>query len=113
MLQREWADNCVSCTLYFNPKTEGPDLEHVLAHFAPLVKSLSALPHTEDGVYEQAPYEKITEEEYYKLSNSINDADFSLFNETDKNNDEAIGERGCTTDVCDIKLFKNNSDKQT
>lgn len=99
MLQREWADNCVSCTLYFNPKTEGPDLEHVLAHFSPVIKSLSALPHTEDGIYEQAPYEKITEAEYHELSANIKRINFSSLTF----NDQAIEVRGCDSDKCELR----------
>lgn len=148
LLQREWADNCVSCTLYFKPDQhngtaienkikelqeicdyissesdlyksiqdtineckpivekikkqqaieEGTNLEHVLAHFAPIVKSLSVLPHSEEGVYEQAPYESITEEQYIELSSKIKLLNMAGFDE------KAIGERGCTNDVCIIK----------
>lgn len=99
MLQREWADNSVSCTLYFNPKTEGNDLEHVLSHVAPVIKCASALPHSDGIVYKQAPYEKITEEEYHRLCNSIKSIDFSSLD------DEAEGTRGCDGDVCDIKAY--------
>lgn len=80
MMQAEWGDNSISCTIYFNPKTEANDLEHLLAHYCPLVKSLSALPHSDDIVYEQAPYERITEEEYYKLSSGLKELDFSSLN---------------------------------
>ena len=30
-LQREWSDNMVSCTIYFNPALEGSHIEHALA----------------------------------------------------------------------------------
>jgi hypothetical protein len=29
-LQRHWADNQVSCTVTFDPETEGPQLKHAL-----------------------------------------------------------------------------------
>lgn len=155
LLQREWADNCVSCTLYFKPDQnngnaieeklaeiefiiseldvegsgiistiknnvdkviseckplidkikkqqaieEGTNLEHVLAHFAPIVKSLSALPHTEEGVYEQAPYESITEEQYIELSSRIKPLNMLGFNE------ESVGTRGCDGDKCDFRAY--------
>jgi ribonucleotide reductase alpha subunit len=99
LMQREFADNSVSCTLYFNPVTEGPSLEHVLSHFAPVIKCLSALPHTEAGVYKQAPYEKITEEQYYEFSALIKPINFTDLNE------EAEGTRGCDGDTCDIKAY--------
>ncbi len=44
-LQREWSDNSVSCTLYFDREREGDDLQRVLEHFAPLFISTSALHH--------------------------------------------------------------------
>lgn len=152
LLQREWADNSVSCTLYFKPEMkdgekleayineikeaimkksevestesdilgllkkcsplvnrvkglieEGNNLEHVLAHFAPIVKCLSVLPHSEEGVYEQAPYEKITEEEYYRLSSLIKPLNMSGFV------DDAIGTKGCDGDICNLKAYHNGA----
>lgn len=108
MIQREFADNCVSCTIYFNAATEGQDLEHMLAQFAPVIKSLSALPHADESVYEQAPYQKISEEEYHRLSSTIKDIDYSELNEGNMTKeDDGEVERGCTNDVCDIKAFTN------
>lgn len=105
MMQREWSDNSVSCTLYFNPKTEGHDLEHVLAQYAPLIKSLSCLPHTEEGVYEQAPYEKITKEKYEEMLASIKPINIA------GNDDIAVFTRGCDGDSCDIASYLANSKK--
>jgi len=39
MLQREWSDNMVSCTISFDEEREGPQVEHMLAMFAPVIKS--------------------------------------------------------------------------
>lgn len=64
LLQREWSDNMVSCTIYFDPETEGPEIEALLTHFLPLIKSVSMLPHSDKGTYCQMPYEGITKEEY-------------------------------------------------
>jgi intein/homing endonuclease len=100
-LQREWADNSVSCTLYFNREKEGKDLAHVLAHHAPLIKSASALPHCND-VFPQMPYEKITKEEYEEKVARIRPIDWSKFT----THEEAIGSSGCDGDVCDIKAYK-------
>ncbi len=94
LLQREWADNCVSCTLYFDRETEAHNLEHVLAQFAPVVKSLSALPHTKTGVYDQAPYEFITQEQYEELNSKIIPLNTDTFCET------PVGVRGCDGDKC-------------
>lgn len=78
-LQREWSDNAVSVTLYFNPTTEGHQLEHLLAQYAPLVKSLSMLPHTEAGVYAQSPLEGISKEEYDRRRAALPKIDWTVF----------------------------------
>lgn len=105
MMQREWGDNSISCTIYFNPKTEGHDLEHLLAHYSPLIKSLSALPHSDEIVYEQAPYERITEEEYYRLSANTKELDFSLLDAVNVEED-AVNEMGCSSGVCEFNANK-------
>lgn len=157
MLQREWADNAVSNTLYFKPKWtltkvinyfsyleeiwygfnveglwensateaynhnktqhlkidyttgnislytynehhEEDDIEPVLAMIAPLVKSVSLLPHTAEGVYPQMPESGISEEEYKKRKASIKKIDWSQLK-----NIEPEGEKYCQGDRCDIK----------
>ncbi|HSR74193.1 MAG TPA: hypothetical protein VLL31_05075 [Sulfurovum sp.] len=64
MLQKEWSDNMVSCTIYFDPKTEGPQIVELLLQFLPVIKSVSMLPHSDKGSYRQMPYEGITKAEY-------------------------------------------------
>ncbi len=64
MLQREWSDNMVSCTIYFDPKTEGAQIEDMLRQFVSLIKSVSMLPHSHRGAYKQMPYEGLTKEQY-------------------------------------------------
>ena len=64
MLQSEWSDNMVSCTIYFDPNTEGPHIDELLREFIPLIKSVSMLPHTDTGAYNQMPYEGLTKEQY-------------------------------------------------
>ena len=63
-LQREFSDNSVSCTIYFDSETEGEQVPHMLSMFLPLVKSVSMLPHNAGNHYPQMPYEKITKKEY-------------------------------------------------
>jgi len=96
-LQREWSDNMVSCTIYFNPKSEGSHIEHALAQFIPLVKSVSMLPHTENGAYAQSPYEGITKEKYKELAAKIKTIDWSKYGGSD-------GEmpKYCTNGTCKI-----------
>ncbi|MEA3354846.1 MAG: fused protease/ribonucleoside-triphosphate reductase [Campylobacterota bacterium] len=97
MLQREWSDNMVSCTVYFDPKTEGSQIEHMLALFAPIIKSVSLLPHSDAGAYKQMPYEGITKEEYEKRLNSIPNINWSEFGGSN-----GIQSKLCTNDECEI-----------
>ena len=59
-MQRYWADNQVSCTVSFDPKTEGKQIKHALDYFQYHLKGISFLPKLKN-VYPQMPYEEITE----------------------------------------------------
>ena len=48
-LQRHWADNQVSCTATFDPKTEAEQLPHVLNYFQYKLKGISLLPRHDLG----------------------------------------------------------------
>ena len=100
MMQRVYTDNCVSCTLYFNPETESDELEDLISQTIPCVKSLSVLPHTKSGVYKQSPYQFITKEEYELMSKDSKPIIWSTYKE------EPVAERGCTGDSCELKSFK-------
>lgn len=97
MLQREWSDNMVSCTVYFDPVTEGSQIEHMLAQFAPVIKSVSMLPQTEKGAYVQMPYEGITKEMYNKRCAKLPKIDWSGFSCSD-----GTESRFCTRDSCRV-----------
>ena len=64
LLQRHWADNQVSCTVTFDPLTEGPRLPAALSRFDTQLKGVSFLPQIANGAYPQMPYEEINEAEY-------------------------------------------------
>ncbi len=68
-LQHYWTDNQVSITVTFR-SDEAKDIEPCLEHFQTRLKSISLLPIS-DHQYEQAPYIKISKEEYYDLKNKI------------------------------------------
>ncbi len=97
MLQREWSDNMVSCTVYFDPKTEGEQIEHMLAEFVPVIKSVSMLPHFDTGAYTQMPYEGITKEAYQERLSKLPKIDWSSFGGSDGSES-----RLCTNDSCQI-----------
>lgn len=101
MLQREWADQSVSATLSFNPDTESAQIEHLLAQFAPVVKSLSMLPHIKQGVYPQSPYEGLSREEYESRKGSMPDLDWSRFSGSDGQD-----EKYCATDSCELPSIR-------
>jgi len=85
-MQEEWSDNSVSCTIYYT-KEEMPEIkEYLRKNYSDNHKSLSFLLRFDHG-FDQAPYEEITEEQYYALLNStkmissIEDANFEAFDE--------------------------------
>lgn len=83
MLQEHWADNQVSCTATFDPKTEGSLIPDLIKAYENRLKSISFLPMTEDGAYAQMPYEAIDQKTYEEMikdlkpiiwtSNSVHD----------------------------------------
>ncbi len=79
MLQREWSDNMVSCTIFFDTEQEGDQIEHMLAQFAPLIKSVSMMPYNKTGNYVQMPYEEISKEEYEKRVAALTKIDWEKY----------------------------------
>ena len=98
MMQRCYADNCVSATIYFDKEKDGPDVEKMLAMYIPVLKSVSMLPHSGHG-YVQAPYEPINKEEYEKLKNS-----YKLPNFNKVKNNVPVGSKFCTGDKCELPV---------
>jgi ribonucleoside-diphosphate reductase alpha chain len=97
MLQRHWSDNMVSNTVTFNPKTEGHQIEDFLAFVVPFVKTLSLLPDTDEGAYEQMPYEGITKAEYDRRAKEIATIDWSTFGGSDGQDSKF-----CSNDSCEV-----------
>lgn len=60
-VKESWSDILVQ---KYNPHNEEGDIEKVLSSIVPHIKSLSLLPHCDEGVYVQMPEQGITEEEY-------------------------------------------------
>jgi len=98
-LQREWSDNMVSCTIHFN-SNETNQLEKMLGHFIPLIKSVSLLPHTDNQVYEQMPYQKISREEYLKRKMDIKPINWGKILLIDHTNEDMTKNAFCTNDKC-------------
>ena len=92
MLQREWSDNMVSCTISFDTEREGDRIEHMLAQFAPIIKSVSMMPYNKNETYIQMPYEEISKKEYKKRV-----AAFSKINWEEYNANSDCAEQFCCT----------------
>jgi adenosylcobalamin-dependent ribonucleoside-triphosphate reductase len=101
--QRYWSDNSVSVTISFNKETEAQHVGTVLHMHDGQLKSVSFLPSGND-TYPQMPYTQITEEEYTTASMSLFPID--LTGVYAGMAADAIGERYCTTDSCEIKFIK-------
>jgi len=103
--QRYWSDNSVSVTISFNPDTESGDIEKVLHMYDGSLKTVSFLP-SGNFTYPQMPYTQITEEEYNEAAGKLFPIDFAgIYGGLGI---DAIGEKYCTTDACEIKLIVEN-----
>ncbi|MEK6918563.1 MAG: fused protease/ribonucleoside-triphosphate reductase [Nanoarchaeota archaeon] len=98
-MQEHWADNQVSCTASFDPKTEAKEIVRVLDVMQYKLKAISFLPRTEEGAFEQMPYEEITKTEYEKRRSEIKEADFSKMGVIEKEE-----EKFCSNDHCEIQI---------
>ena len=96
-MQRYWADNQVSCTVTFDPKTEGKQIATALNYFQYQLKGISFLPNLEVGAYKQMPYEEMTEKEYDKMVKGLKRLSFRQV----KGN-EAEVDKFCNNDTCEI-----------
>ena len=95
-IQRCYADNSVSATIYFDKEKDGPDVEKMLAMYIPVLKSVSMLPHAGHG-YKQAPYEPITKEQYLSQKDQYKLPDFSKISGIIPE-----GSKFCSGDTCEL-----------
>lgn len=97
LVQKCWADNQVSVTVTYDREKEGKDIEEALNFFQYQLKSVSFLPRLRGGAFPQMPYEEITEDKYNFMTSSLIPINFN------GNKEEAVEEKYCTTDVCELK----------
>jgi ribonucleoside-diphosphate reductase alpha chain len=95
MIQRAYADNCVSATIYFDKVKDGDDVEKMLAMFIPVLKSVSMLPHSGHG-YAQAPYEPIDEATYKRRRTEYGRPNFG-----EVVDNVPVGSKYCSGDKCE------------
>ena len=107
-MQRHWADNQVSCTVTFNPETEGEQIAPALNYYQYHLKGISLLPRHDYGAYPQMPYEAIDEKEYNKQVKKLGKLSFGVIS-----NEEANIEKFCDGDFCDVEEFTDVDDQDT
>ena len=108
LAQRYWADNQVSCTVTFDPDTEGHQLTHALDIFQYQLKGVSFLPKLELGAYPQMPYEAIDEKTYHEMKDALGKLSFGRIT-----GEEVVIERFCDNDVCQIDFTPSAADESS
>lgn len=93
-LQRHWADNQVSCTVSFKTD-EVKDIKTCLEVYESKLKGISLMP-LKEHMYEQAPYIKISKEEYDAYVASLRTLDL-----TDA--DHEADDKFCDGTACEIR----------
>jgi len=93
--QHYWADNQVSCSVSFTSE-EGDQIARVLEAYEDRLKGISFVPVSEHG-YKQAPYEKITKEQYEEIVNKLQDMDLRKI-------DHEADDKFCDGEACTINL---------
>jgi hypothetical protein len=89
-LQKDWSDNAVSCTIYYQ-KDELPTIRKWLSNnYNENLKACSFLLHSDHG-FIQAPYEEITEDTYNELIMNTKPILSCEIKETDMELSECIG----------------------
>lgn len=101
-VQKDWADNSVSNTVYYR-KEELPAIKKwLLDNFNDGIKSVSFLLHSNHG-FKQAPLEEITKEIYDEMTSKItviSEIPNSTFNMDD---DEIVKDQSCAGGSCPVR----------
>lgn len=95
LAQKHWADQAVSVTVYYKREDIGK-LKDWLADNLKYLKTISFLCHSDHG-FKQAPKEKISEEQYQKLSARIKPIQEQEITQGDLESQECVG------GVCPVK----------
>lgn len=104
-LQRNWADNQVSCTVTFDPETEGHDIPRALDYYQYQLKGISFLPRRKGKLpYKQMPYEEISESKYKEMVSKLKPLDFST-----AKSEEPHPDKFCDVEHCAIPPKNSNT----
>jgi ribonucleotide reductase alpha subunit len=99
--QRYWSDNSVSVTLSFDAEKEAQHVGTVIHMHEGQLKTVSFLPMG-NTVYPQQPYTQITEQQWEAAAKGLSKVDLGPIYRGEQAR-EAVGERFCTTDTCELK----------
>lgn len=100
-IQQNWCEHNASITVYVRPEEWLSVGDWVYKHWD-IVNGISFLPLSEH-VYEQAPYEKISKEEYDKLLKTFPKIDYSKLSAYEtEDNTEGAKSLACTGGVCEV-----------
>ena len=102
LAQRYWADNQVSCTVTFNPESEGSQIANALDIYQYQLKGISFLPKLDSGAYPQMPYESIDADTYHSIKSKLGKLSFGRIK-----GEEVVVERFCDNDVCDLDFSES------
>lgn len=95
-LQREWSDNSVSCTVYYNKEDISEIKQYLKEHFRNEIKTISFMLYAGHG-FIQAPYETISKEQYESMVLKVRPITSIKISEEDFEIQECVG------GVCPIK----------
>jgi hypothetical protein len=100
-VQKNWCEHNASITVYVKNDDWMAVGDWVYKNWE-IVNGISFLPYS-DHIYEQAPYESITEDQYHKLSASFPKIDYSVLSSYEKDdNTEGAKSLACSAGNCDI-----------
>ena len=110
-LQRYWADNQVSCTVTFDPSSEGSHIAHALNYYQYQLKGISFLPRIPAGAYKQMPYEEITEQQYQQMMADLKVVEWSSGGVVTTYADRTV-DRFCDGDSCAIEPDRSGQEAE-
>lgn len=97
-----WCEHKPSCTVYYSDE-EFLEVGHWIYKNFNEISGVSFLPRS-DHVYQQAPYQEITEEEYERLCDKMPVMDWSKLADYEKGEDSTKGSQtlACTGNSCEL-----------
>jgi ribonucleoside-triphosphate reductase len=103
MLVENWAEHNISCTIYVKEDEWLDVTKHVYDNFD-VINGVSFFPQ-DNTCYEMAPYEEITEQEYYQLSSETPEINFAKLSDYESR-DMTTGhyELACSGNKCEFGL---------